>query len=249
MSHAIVVNDLGFAWPDGEVLFDQLSFVVGAGRTGLIGANAYGDRTVLRSIDLELTEHRIAVIGANGSGKSTLLRLVAGELTPARGSVQVVGGLGYLRQDLTLDASLPVEEVLGIARARRGLRAIERGKTAEEHFAAVGDHWDVDERAHATLDRLGLGHVGLERRVGKAGGTDILLYRREGRIFALANRCSHRGGPLHKGRVADGTVRCPWHLSTFSLEDGSILQGPATAPQPCYQTRVRDGAIEVREPR
>jgi nitrite reductase/ring-hydroxylating ferredoxin subunit/uncharacterized membrane protein len=85
------------------------------------------------------------------------------------------------------------------------------------------------------------------RRV-RAGGTEILLYRREGRIFALANRCSHRGGPLHKGRVADGTVRCPWHLSTFSLEDGSILQGPATAPQPCYQTRVRDGAIEVREP-
>jgi nitrite reductase/ring-hydroxylating ferredoxin subunit/uncharacterized membrane protein len=86
------------------------------------------------------------------------------------------------------------------------------------------------------------------RRV-RAGGTDILLYRRQGRILALANRCSHRGGPLHKGRVADGTVRCPWHLSTFSLEDGSILQGPATAPQPCYDTRVRDGAIEVRERR
>jgi nitrite reductase/ring-hydroxylating ferredoxin subunit len=86
------------------------------------------------------------------------------------------------------------------------------------------------------------------RRV-RASGTDILLYRHEGTIFALANRCSHRGGPLHKGRVADGTVRCPWHLSTFSLEDGSIVQGPATAPQPCFQTRVRDGAIEVREPR
>ena len=86
------------------------------------------------------------------------------------------------------------------------------------------------------------------RRVS-AGGTDILLYRRGDRVFALANRCSHRGGPLHKGRVADGTVRCPWHLSTFSLEDGAILQGPATAPQPCYEARVRDGAIEVREPR
>jgi nitrite reductase/ring-hydroxylating ferredoxin subunit/uncharacterized membrane protein len=86
------------------------------------------------------------------------------------------------------------------------------------------------------------------RRVS-AGGTDILLYRRGGRVFALANRCSHRGGPLHKGRVADGTVRCPWHLSTFSLEDGAILQGPATAPQPCYEARVRDGSIEVREPR
>jgi nitrite reductase/ring-hydroxylating ferredoxin subunit/uncharacterized membrane protein len=84
------------------------------------------------------------------------------------------------------------------------------------------------------------------RRV-TAGGTDILLYRRTDRIFALANRCSHRGGPLHKGRVTDGQVRCPWHLSTFNLEDGSILQGPATAPQPCYQVRLRDGTIEVRD--
>jgi ATPase subunit of ABC transporter with duplicated ATPase domains len=47
MSHAIVVNDLGFAWPDGEVLFDQLGFVVGAGRTGLIGANGSGKSTLL----------------------------------------------------------------------------------------------------------------------------------------------------------------------------------------------------------
>ena len=87
-----------------------------------------------------------------------------------------------------------------------------------------------------------------EPRQVRAGGTDILLYRHQGRVLALANRCSHRGGPLHEGRVADGSVRCPWHLSTFRLEDGAILQGPATAPQPCYQTRVRDGAIEVREP-
>jgi energy-coupling factor transporter ATP-binding protein EcfA2 len=69
---------------------------------------------------------RIRLIGANGCGKSTLLRLIAGELTPARSSVQVAGSLGYLRQDLTLAADLAVEEVLGSARARRALRAIER---------------------------------------------------------------------------------------------------------------------------
>jgi nitrite reductase/ring-hydroxylating ferredoxin subunit len=86
------------------------------------------------------------------------------------------------------------------------------------------------------------------RRV-RAGGVDLLLYRRQDRVFALADRCNHRGGPLHEGQVDDGSVRCPWHQSTFRLEDGAILQGPATAPQPCYQTRVRDGAIEVREPR
>jgi nitrite reductase/ring-hydroxylating ferredoxin subunit len=56
-------------------------------------------------------------------------------------------------------------------------------------------------------------------------------------------------GPLHEGRVDDQQVQCPWHQSTFSLEDGSILQGPATAPQPCYEVRLRDGAVEVRERR
>jgi ATPase subunit of ABC transporter with duplicated ATPase domains len=149
MSHAIVVDDLSFAWPDGEVVFSGLSFIIGPGRTGLIGVN--------------------------GSGKSTLLRLVAGELSLAGGSVRVEGSLGYLRQDLTPEAGLPVDEVLGIAGARRALAAIERGEATEERFAAVGDDWDVEERARATLDRLGLAHVDLDRRVGEVSGGEAVL--------------------------------------------------------------------------
>jgi nitrite reductase/ring-hydroxylating ferredoxin subunit/uncharacterized membrane protein len=83
------------------------------------------------------------------------------------------------------------------------------------------------------------------RRV-RAGRTDILLYRSNGAIYALANRCSHRGGPLHEGTFQDGQVRCPWHLSTFDLEDGSVCQGPATACQPSYEVRVLGGKISVR---
>jgi len=77
-------------------------------------------------------------------------------------------------------------------------------------------------------------------------GADILLYRSDGAIQALANRCSHRGGPLHKGQFDGGCVTCPWHLSTFRLEDGSVVRGPATAPQPAYDVRLREGQIEVR---
>src|SRR4051794_13054629 len=102
MQHAIVVNELTFTWPDGHSVLDGLTFAVGPGRTGLIGDN--------------------------GSGKSTLLRLLAGDLPPTRGTIQVAGTVGYLRQDLTLDAALPVDEVLGVARARRALRAIEAGE-------------------------------------------------------------------------------------------------------------------------
>ncbi|HWB72168.1 MAG TPA: Rieske 2Fe-2S domain-containing protein [Egibacteraceae bacterium] len=77
-------------------------------------------------------------------------------------------------------------------------------------------------------------------------GTDVLLYRHEGRIYALTNRCSHRGGPLDKGRIEDAQVTCPWHRSRFCLLDGSIVQGPATAPQPVYDVRVQAGKIEIR---
>ncbi|OLT12599.1 iron-sulfur protein [Actinomadura sp. CNU-125] len=82
-----------------------------------------------------------------------------------------------------------------------------------------------------------------------ADGTPILVYRYEGRAYALAAMCGHMGGPLDEGTFADGCVTCPWHASTFRLADGGVTRGPASAPQPCFETRVRDGRIEVRVPR
>ncbi|HUZ03683.1 MAG TPA: Rieske 2Fe-2S domain-containing protein [Thermomicrobiaceae bacterium] len=80
----------------------------------------------------------------------------------------------------------------------------------------------------------------------EANGTAVLLYRRGDHINAVAETCSHLGGPLSEGEAADGSVICPWHGSRFSLEDGHVINGPATFPQPCFETRVREGQIEVR---
>jgi nitrite reductase/ring-hydroxylating ferredoxin subunit len=75
----------------------------------------------------------------------------------------------------------------------------------------------------------------------------VLVYRRSGVVHALADRCSHAGGPLHEGEV-DGNlcVTCPWHGSSFRLADGSVVRGPATAPQPAFDARVSEGHVEVR---
>ncbi len=147
---SVVLSDVSFAWPDGTAVFGDLSLTIGTGRSGLIGLN--------------------------GSGKSTLLRLVAGELRPSQGSITVTGSLGYLPQHVTLDASLRVDEVLGIAGIRSALRAIEAGSVDERHFTAVGDDWDAEERARAELDRLGLAQVSLDRRIGElSGGESVLL--------------------------------------------------------------------------
>ncbi|MDX3311017.1 Rieske 2Fe-2S domain-containing protein [Streptomyces sp. NPDC054884] len=67
-----------------------------------------------------------------------------------------------------------------------------------------------------------------------------------GTIHALAERCSHLSGPLSEGAVADGCVTCPWHGSVFRLSDGLNVRGPATAPQPVFDTRVVDGHVEIR---
>ncbi|MFJ8821031.1 Rieske 2Fe-2S domain-containing protein [Streptomyces sp. NPDC102467] len=96
-----------------------------------------------------------------------------------------------------------------------------------------------------------LGPVG-ELTAGKPvrwmlGEVPVVVVRAEdGTIDALADRCSHLAGPLSEGEVADGCVTCPWHDSVFRLADGSVVRGPATAPQPCFETRVdADGTVAV----
>lgn len=79
-------------------------------------------------------------------------------------------------------------------------------------------------------------------------GVPILLVRRQNRIFALAETCSHFSGPLSEGKLIGDSIQCPWHRSRFALEDGRVLDGPAVHPQPCLEARVRNGQIEIRKP-
>jgi nitrite reductase/ring-hydroxylating ferredoxin subunit/uncharacterized membrane protein len=79
-----------------------------------------------------------------------------------------------------------------------------------------------------------------------AGDMTVCLVRRGSAIEAIADVCGHAGGPLHEGRLDDGCITCPWHGSTFALEDGAAVHGPATGPQPVFDTRVSDGRVSVR---
>jgi ATPase subunit of ABC transporter with duplicated ATPase domains len=118
---------------------------------------------------------RTGLIGVNGSGKSTLLRLIAGELRPASGLVRASGEVGYLPQAITLRTERSVSDMLGITAAIHALHAIEAGQADTGAFAAVGDDWDVEERARAWLDRLGLDRLGLDDRVERLSGGETVL--------------------------------------------------------------------------
>jgi nitrite reductase/ring-hydroxylating ferredoxin subunit/uncharacterized membrane protein len=75
---------------------------------------------------------------------------------------------------------------------------------------------------------------------------DVLLVRQHGRVCGLAHPCTHMGGPLSEGTLKDGSVVCPWHGSEFGLEDGHVINGPATQPQPCLDVREHAGQIEIK---
>ncbi|MFG3688467.1 ribosomal protection-like ABC-F family protein [Micromonospora sp. NPDC047740] len=145
---SIVCSNLSFAWPDDTPVFQDLSFTVGSGRTGLVAPN--------------------------GTGKSTLLKLIAGELRPDTGSVSVTGTLGYLPQSLPLTGDLTVAEVLGVAAIIQAIDAVESGDVDENHFTTIGDDWDIEERTRAQLDRLGLADLALDRSLSTLSGGQVI---------------------------------------------------------------------------
>ena len=148
--HASVVLDrLTFTWPDGSIALDGVSGAFGSGRTGLVGRN--------------------------GAGKSTLLRLMAGELEPTSGIVTASGEVAYLPQQLTLDVDRRVAELLGVSGALDAVRAISAGDVDPAHFDAVGDDWDIEARAEASLAEAGLAPEFLDRRVGELSGGEAVL--------------------------------------------------------------------------
>ena len=79
-----------------------------------------------------------------------------------------------------------------------------------------------------------------------ASGMPAVLWREGGNIFALAATCSHMGGPLDEGTCQDGLVSCPWHGSTFRVDNGAVVIGPAVYAQPTFAVRVRNDQVELR---
>jgi nitrite reductase/ring-hydroxylating ferredoxin subunit/uncharacterized membrane protein len=82
-------------------------------------------------------------------------------------------------------------------------------------------------------------------------GVRIVAVQTGGTARALADRCSHRGGPLSEGHRQGNCIVCPWHGSEFDLDSGVPAKGPASNPQPVYEARVEGADLEVRrrEPR
>jgi nitrite reductase/ring-hydroxylating ferredoxin subunit len=101
----------------------------------------------------------------------------------------------------------------------------------------------TEERPVATLDELPPGTV----RSVDVDGRRVCLANHDGEVFALDDRCLHKGGSLGKGRLDAGLVTCPLHWWRYDVRTGALSGRPVEAVQ-TFPVRVEHGRVLVSLP-
>ena len=84
------------------------------------------------------------------------------------------------------------------------------------------------------------------RRVARAQGLDVAVFRNaENEVFALLDRCPHKGGPLSQGIVFGRSVACPLHNWTIALSSGEAA-APDEGCTPYFSVRVEGSEVQLR---
>ena len=84
-----------------------------------------------------------------------------------------------------------------------------------------------------------------QAKVVTAGDQRVALFNVGGTYYAIADTCTHRGGPLSEGTLEADVVTCPWHGAHFCVRDGQVQEPPAHDNVTSYPVRVTDGSIEI----
>ena len=161
------------------------------------------------------------VVGLTLNATSLGLRLGgrrrAGRVSSALGFA-VAGAAAHLGGELSFGMGVRVNQALAGA--------------GPQEFEAVLDESQLDGASMHSVD--------------VAGEAVLITRSASGDVCAIANTCSHFGGPLAEGEREGDIVVCPWHASRFDVCSGGVEGGPAVFPQPRFEARVREGKIEIR---
>jgi nitrite reductase/ring-hydroxylating ferredoxin subunit len=232
LGHALhpALSDLPIGLWAGVPVLDVIGDKRGAATLTAAGCIASVATAATGTADWSVTygrDRRLALV--HGLANTVVLGLQLGSLAAriggraARGCFLSASGLvvgaaaAYLGGDLVLDRALMVNHTAALSGPAEWTDVAGDADVTEGNLTAV----EVEDRK-------------------------VLLSRVGGAVCALENTCNHAGGPLDEGTVEDGTVVCPWHGSRFRLTDGAVLGGPATFPQPRFETRNVAGRVQIR---
>jgi nitrite reductase/ring-hydroxylating ferredoxin subunit/uncharacterized membrane protein len=233
----VILTDVPIGAWTAAIVFDALESMTGrrpyavaadgAVAIGLIGAVGAATTGLTDWQDIDPPARRIGLV--HGLLNIASAALFGGSLIArqrgSRSSGRNLAALGYAVSSMAayLGGNLVYEQKIGVDHSAP--------ENLPADFVRVAADSDVPPRKAVRMDH---------------NGTPILLVRQGSEIFALAETCTHLGGPLSEGKLDEETITCPWHASRFSLRDGHVIDGPAVHPQPCLEVRVCDGQIEVR---
>ena len=224
---AALVLDTASMLTGDEALAGAADRVLAVGTLAALPAAATGLNDLR---DLIGQSRQVAMVHAllNVLGLSFSSASLAYRRAGRRGLARGLSATGYLTSATAAHLGGKLSFGLGI-RVNRTV-----GETVPDSFVPVLDAGELE---------------GEELREVTVDGVPVLLARRRnGEVCALANTCTHLGGPLAEGSRDGDTVTCPWHGSRFDLRTGAVVQGPAVFAQPRIAARVREGKIEIGVP-
>jgi nitrite reductase/ring-hydroxylating ferredoxin subunit/uncharacterized membrane protein len=220
-----LVLDVGSVVSGGNDGLDRAATT--AATVGLVGAVGSAVTGLTDWSDTDGTARRVGLV--HGVLNLTATSLYVASLLARRrrdrwaGRLYSLAGYAVAFASAYLGGELVYSEQIGVNHAF--------GQTGPAQFTAVLHERELKE--------------GRPTRV-QVGDVAVVLVRQGSLVRALADTCAHLGGPLSEGTVQDGMITCPWHGSTYSLDDGSIVCGPTTNPQPSFECRLRGGQVEIR---
>src|SRR5579884_1220022 len=173
-------------------------------------------------------------------GSLNVLALIAFIVVAARR-----GGSGTMPDGISLAISIGGIILIGISGWLGGTLVYRNQIGVDHRYANAGifkqrtlDSW---ERPVCNQGELGDGQMML----AIVQGQRVVIGRCGDGIFAFADACTHRGGPLSDGALVGCVVQCPWHGSQFDLRNGRVVAGPAQRKVLTYKVEIRAGEVYV----
>jgi nitrite reductase/ring-hydroxylating ferredoxin subunit len=207
------------AWPGGERASRRLV---------LLGLAAAAPAALAGAVDWSEQHEQQMRVGtvhaiANGAAAGLYLASLASRVRPLSRALRLAG--------------LATAGVAGLLGGHISFRLAGGANQAEPVPHLVEPGWHDLMPAAALPD-----HSPVKRMLGDV---PVVVIRDGRQVHVLAERCSHLSGPLSEGELDGDCLTCPWHGSVFRVSDGTVVHGPATAPQPAFQARVTGGIIQV----
>ncbi|HYB83800.1 MAG TPA: Rieske 2Fe-2S domain-containing protein [archaeon] len=79
------------------------------------------------------------------------------------------------------------------------------------------------------------------------GGEDVVVGNVDGKLYAITNKCTHRGGPLDEGDLEGNAVTCPWHGGQFDLTTGKVLGPPPLKDEVCFEVMIEASNVLLKK--